>query len=127
MKAIHFIILLFLVGCDTQPDRFTELTGSGSEVERVYICSEIAMWDATHLRILRDSVTSVSTKESIIDLISEADDFSGKFIIMLDGYSSDEVKMASRELDKRFTDNELSKLVSEYGKLLKAHCADMLE
>lgn len=118
---------LVLVGCDAKVDRFTELTGAKSKVERIYACHEISTWDAIHLRMLRDRTTSDEVKERTIRRIKDTDDFGLKFMVMLDGYSADEFERASRELKKRFTSNELSQLVEEYGSLLKAHCADLLE
>lgn len=125
--AISLMCALTLLSTYAHADRFTELTGAKTRVDRIYTCHEISMWDAIHLRMLRDATTSDEVKERTISRINQADDFGFNFMVMLEEYSSDEFNAASRNLSKKFTDKELSQLVEEYGSLLKAHCADLLE
>lgn len=129
MKRIltGLLCVMLLIGCDSSNDRFEELTGSKSRVERVYTCSEVAYQDAVRLRVLRDRAGASSSKEMIIKQISEADTFAGKLIVMLDEYSSDEVTAASIKLDKRFTPREFAQLFEEYGSLLQAHCTELVD
>lgn len=117
----------FLAGCDVQADRFTELTGAKTKIDRVYTCYKVAEQDAVHLRVLRDRTASDEVKERTLLRIKDADDLGLKFMVMLDEYSSDELSTAFRNLDKRFTWQEFSQLFEEYGSLLKTHCADLIE
>lgn len=125
--AIVGSLAALIAGCDSLvDDRLTKLTGAKSEVERVYMCGEVYQEEAVKARVLRDSVVSDMSKATALAMIEEADSKSGKFIVMLDKYSSEDHKQASSHFNKTFTRKEFTELFGEYGSVLKAHCNEML-
>lgn len=121
----YFITIV--AGCDAlTDDRLTKLTGAKREIDRVYTCGKIYEEEAVKARVLRDSVKSATSKSTAAAMIEEADKISGEFVVMLDNYSTEDFKDASKKFSKRFTQNEFTELFNEYGSVLKAHCLDLL-
>ena len=125
--TIFFALAVLLSSCDAfEPDSLTELTGAKTEVERVYACENVFEEEAVRVRVLRDHAKTEADRALAIEWVAEADSISGKFITRLDGYSPADFKKASLSFNKKFTQSEFTALFEDYGRVLKAHCTEIL-
>lgn len=114
-------------GCDAfESDRLTKLTGAKTEVERVYVCQAVYQEEAIRAIVLRNTVKSEASKAWAIEHVAEAHAIDGKFLTRMEIYSDQEVKKASLNFDKKFTQKEFTELFDKYERVLKAHCLELL-
>jgi hypothetical protein len=108
-------------------DRLTTLTGARTEVERLFVCSEIIAAESVQLRISMDRTNTPKLKEGLSRLLSEKDDLVTSFFQVLRKRDDDEFTQAQHTFNKKFTSSEMSTLVQDYGSVLTAHCEDVLK
>ncbi|MCP4595763.1 hypothetical protein [Neptuniibacter sp.] len=122
-------VILLITSCTNEvPDRFQELTGAVTEIERLVACKKVYEWQAVNLIMSRDSLSESSElRPAFIEMINNTYQKYGEYFVFLETRDSAKTEMAERKLQKRFTQEEFRLLVKEYDELLVAHCRDFYQ